>query len=55
MSPYNLLPRFKAQYDANNQEFSISGVFRPQAIDELGTSLALLRDAIGRVRGVLYV
>ncbi|TGV79489.1 methyltransferase domain-containing protein [Mesorhizobium sp. M00.F.Ca.ET.149.01.1.1] len=55
MSPYNLLPRFKAQYDANNQEFSISGVVRPQAIDELGPSLALLRDAIGRVRGVLYV
>ncbi|RVC64024.1 methyltransferase domain-containing protein [Mesorhizobium sp. M00.F.Ca.ET.038.03.1.1] len=55
MSPYNLHPRFKAQYDANNQEFSISGVVRPQAIDELGPSLALLRDAIGRVRGVLYV
>ena len=55
MSPYDLLPRFKAQYDANNQEFSISGVVRPQAIDELGPSIALLRDAIGRVRGVLYV
>ncbi|PBC04027.1 class I SAM-dependent methyltransferase [Mesorhizobium sp. WSM3860] len=55
MSPYNLHPRFKTQYDANNQEFSISGVIRPQAIDELGPSLALLRDAIGRVRGVLYV
>ncbi|MER8503618.1 class I SAM-dependent methyltransferase [Mesorhizobium sp. M0833] len=55
MSPYDLLPRFKAQYDANNQEFSISGVVRPQAIDELGSSIALLRDAIDRVRGVLYV
>ncbi|AZO05096.1 MULTISPECIES: class I SAM-dependent methyltransferase [unclassified Mesorhizobium] len=55
MSPYDLLPRFKVQYDANNQEFSISGVIRPQAIDELGPSLALLRDAIGRVRGVLYI
>ncbi|MER8923709.1 class I SAM-dependent methyltransferase [Mesorhizobium sp. M0320] len=55
MSPYDLLPRFKAQYDANNQEFSISGVVRPQAIDELGPSIALLRDAIGRVRGILYV
>lgn len=55
MSPYDLLPRFKAQYDANNQEFSISGVVRPQAIDELGPSTALLRDAIARVRGVLYV
>ncbi|RWM79267.1 MAG: methyltransferase domain-containing protein [Mesorhizobium sp.] len=55
MSPYDLLPRFKAQYDANSQEFSISGVVRPQAIDELGPSIALLRDAISRVRGVLYV
>ncbi|CDX20551.1 Ubiquinone/menaquinone biosynthesis methyltransferase UbiE [Mesorhizobium sp. ORS 3324] len=55
MSPYDLLPRFKARYDANNQEFSISGVVRPQAIDELGPSIALLRDAIERVRGVLYV
>jgi ubiquinone/menaquinone biosynthesis C-methylase UbiE len=55
LSPYDLLPRFKAQYDANNQEFSISGVVRPQGIDELGPSIALLRDAIGRVRGVLYV
>ncbi|CAN7540983.1 methyltransferase domain-containing protein [Mesorhizobium sp. LjNodule214] len=55
MTPYDLLPRFKAQYDANSQEFSISGVVRPQAIDELGPSIALLRDAIGRVRGVLYV
>ncbi|MER9407061.1 class I SAM-dependent methyltransferase [Mesorhizobium caraganae] len=55
MSHYDLLPRFKAQYDANNQEFSISGVVRPQAIDELGPSIALLRDAIGRVRGILYV
>ncbi|WP_292147895.1 class I SAM-dependent methyltransferase [Mesorhizobium sp.] len=33
----------------------MSGVVRPQAIDELGPSLALLRDAIGRVRGVLYI
>jgi ubiquinone/menaquinone biosynthesis C-methylase UbiE len=55
LSPYDLLPRFKAQYDANNQEFSIWGVVRPQAVDELGPSMALLRDAIGRVRGVLYV
>ena len=29
LSPYDLLPRFKAQYDMNNQEFSISGVVRP--------------------------
>ncbi len=55
MSPYDLLPRFKAQYDMNNQEFSISGVVRPQSIDELAPSIALLRDSIDRVRGVLYV
>ncbi|WP_434723595.1 methyltransferase domain-containing protein [Mesorhizobium sp. RIZ17] len=55
MRPDSLLPRFKAHYDANNQEFSISGVVRPQAIDELAPSIALLRDAIGRVRGVLYI
>ena len=55
MTPYNVLSRFKAQYDVSNQEFSISGVVRPQSIDELAPSIAMLRDAIGRVRGVLYV
>ena len=55
MTPYGLFPRFKAQYDMNNQEFSISGVVRPQAIDELAPSIALLKESIGRVRGVLYI
>ena len=55
MSPYDYFPRFKAQYDANNQEFSISGVVRPQSIEELAPSIALLRELIDRVRGVFYV
>jgi len=55
LTPYGLFPRFKAQYDMNNQEFSISGVVRPQAIDELAPSIALLKESIGRVRGVLYI
>jgi ubiquinone/menaquinone biosynthesis C-methylase UbiE len=54
LTPYGF-PRFKAQYDMNNQEFSISGVVRPQAIDELAPSIALLKESIGRVRGVLYI
>ena len=57
MNPYahGVLTRFKAQYDVNNQEFSISGSVRPQTIDELASSLALLRDSIDRIRGILYV
>lgn len=56
MTPYDpLVPHFKARYDVNNQEFSISGVVRPQTIDELAPSIALLKDSISRVRGVLYV
>ncbi|TJW27916.1 MAG: SAM-dependent methyltransferase, partial [Mesorhizobium sp.] len=49
------MTRFKAQYDPNNQEFSISGSVRPQTIEELAPSLALLKDSIDRVRGILYV
>ncbi|WP_394885801.1 methyltransferase domain-containing protein [Mesorhizobium sp. AaZ16] len=55
MNPYDLNPRFKAQYDLNNQEFSISGIMRPQSIDELAPSIAVLKDSIEHVRGVLYV
>jgi ubiquinone/menaquinone biosynthesis C-methylase UbiE len=47
--------RFKTQYDPNSQEFSISGSVRPQTIEELASSLALLKESIERVRGVLYV
>jgi ubiquinone/menaquinone biosynthesis C-methylase UbiE len=55
LNPYDLLPRFKAQYDVNDQEFSIAGVVRPQSIDELSPSIALLKESIDRVRGILYV
>lgn len=50
-----LFPRFETQYDINDQEFSISGIMRPQSIDELAPSIALLKDSIDRVRGILYV
>ncbi len=55
MNLYDLLPRYKAQYDANNQEFSISGMVRPQSIEELAPSLHLLKESIDRVSSILYV
>lgn len=55
MNPYDLVPRFKAQFDLNSQEFSVSGILRPQSIDELAPSIALLKDSIDHVRGVLYL
>ncbi|MEJ6785462.1 methyltransferase domain-containing protein [Aminobacter sp. Piv2-1] len=39
----------------NSQEFTLSGSVRPQSIDELAPSLSLLKEAIDRVRGVLYL
>lgn len=47
--------RYKAQFDLSNQEFSIVGSVRPQTIEEIAPSLALLKESIERVRGVLYV
>ena len=47
--------RFTAQFDANNQEFSLSGVLRPHSIAELADDLALLRDGIEAVNGVCYI
>jgi hypothetical protein len=47
--------RFKAQFDLSNQEFSLSGTLRPQSVDEITPSLALLRHSIDRVNGVLYI
>ena len=47
--------RFKAQFDLSNQEFSLSGTLRPQSLNEIAPSLALLRDSINRVSGVFYV
>lgn len=55
MTPFDSFPRFRAQYDGNNQEFSISGVLRPQSIEELAPSMALLRESIARVRGVFHL
>lgn len=47
--------RFKAQFDLSNQEYSLSGTLRPQSLNEIAPSLALLRDSINRVSGVFYV
>ncbi|MDH4984020.1 methyltransferase domain-containing protein [Aminobacter anthyllidis] len=55
LSPNGTVGRFKAHFDLNNQEFSISGSVRPQTIDELAPSLALLKESIDNVRGVLYI
>jgi len=56
LSPYGLpVPRFRAYFDSNNQEFSVAGTVRPQTIDELAASLTLLKESIEKVRGVLYV
>jgi ubiquinone/menaquinone biosynthesis C-methylase UbiE len=55
LPPIGTVGRFKAHFDLNNQEFSIAGSVRPQTIDELAPSLALLKESIENVRGVLYV
>ncbi len=47
--------RFTAQFDANNQEFSLSGVLRPHSVAELADDLALLRNGIETVNGVCYI
>ncbi len=46
---------FTAQFDANNQEFSLSGVLRPHSVSELADDLALLRHGIETVNGVCYI
>ena len=47
--------RFTAQFDSNNQEFSLSGVLRPHSIAELADDLALLRNGIETVNGICYI
>lgn len=47
--------RFNAQFDLSNQEYSLSGTLRPQSLNEMASSLALLRDSINRVSGVFYL
>ncbi len=46
---------FKAEFDVNSQEFSLSGVVRPRSIDEIAVNISMLKAAIDQVRGVLYI
>ncbi|AHK45354.1 MULTISPECIES: class I SAM-dependent methyltransferase [Ensifer] len=55
MSVAGLSPSFKAAFDANSQVFSLAGVIRPRSVDEIADSIAMLKQAIDGVRGVLYV
>ncbi|CAN7213697.1 methyltransferase domain-containing protein [Pararhizobium sp. LjRoot238] len=55
MSSTGLSIPFKAEFDANSQEFSLSGVIRPRSIDEIAASISMLKEAINEVRGVLYI
>ncbi|WP_349437196.1 methyltransferase domain-containing protein [Pararhizobium sp. A13] len=55
MSSTGLSIPFKAEFDANSQEFSLSGVVRPRSIDEIAASISILKEAIDEVRGVLYI
>ncbi|MCK0195790.1 class I SAM-dependent methyltransferase [Ancylobacter sp. 6x-1] len=55
MSPRLSPPRFRTEYNENDQVFSISGTLRPQGVQELASSLAQLQDAARRSHGVLYI
>ncbi|OOG69127.1 SAM-dependent methyltransferase [Sinorhizobium sp. A49] len=55
MSVTGLSPNFKVAFDANSQVFSLAGVVRPRSVDEIADSIAMLKQAIDDVRGVLYV
>ncbi|MDP9811935.1 ubiquinone/menaquinone biosynthesis C-methylase UbiE [Rhizobium tibeticum] len=46
---------FTTQFDASNQEFVATGVFRPRSIADIADELLLLRDKIETVQGVFYV
>jgi ubiquinone/menaquinone biosynthesis C-methylase UbiE len=46
---------FKAEFDPNNQEFSLAGVIRPRSVDEIAECISMLREAIDGVRGVLFL
>jgi len=46
---------FKAEFDVNSQEFSLSGVVRPRSINEIAVNISMLKAAIDQVRGVLYI
>ncbi|MCW0002114.1 class I SAM-dependent methyltransferase [Pararhizobium sp. YC-54] len=55
MSTAGLSIPFKAEFDVNSQEFSLSGVVRPRSIDEIAVNISMLKEAIDQVRGVLYI
>jgi ubiquinone/menaquinone biosynthesis C-methylase UbiE len=55
LSVTGLSPNFKVAFDANSQVFSLAGVVRPRSVDEIADSIAMLKQAIDDVRGVLYV
>lgn len=55
MSVAGLSPNFKMAFDANSQVFSLAGIIRPRSVDEIADSIAMLKQAIDDVRGVLYV
>ncbi len=48
-------PVFTAQFNINDQEFSLAGVLRPHSTAEIADDLLLLRNGIETVSGVLYV
>ncbi len=55
MSTAGLSIPFKAEFDVNSQEFSLSGVVRPRSINEIAGNISMLKAAIDQVRGVLYI
>lgn len=55
MSTAGLSIPFKAEFDVNSQEFSLSGVIRPRSIEEIAVNILMLKEAIDQVRGVLYI
>ena len=55
MSTAGLSIPFKAEFDVNSQEFSLSGVVRPRSINEIAVNISMLKAAIDQVRGVLYI
>ncbi|MCV9966688.1 class I SAM-dependent methyltransferase [Pararhizobium sp. BT-229] len=55
MSTAGLSTPFKAEFDVNSQEFSLSGVIRPRSIEEIAVNILMLKEAIDQVRGVLYI
>ena len=48
-------PAHSLRFDENNQELSIIGALRPQHDDDMRNCIEMLRDAVSRVRGTLYI